>query len=49
MKNNKPIIDMKKALQEKEVMQKHFIREHGYRSSVFDILIEHFKGELKKK
>ena len=44
-----PVIDMEKALQEKETMQKHFVREHGYRSSIFDLLIEHFKDGLKKR
>lgn len=43
------MVDNEKALHEKETMQKNFIREHGYRSSVLDILIEHFKGELKKE
>lgn len=45
---NKPVIDMEKALQEKETMQKHFIREHGYESSVLILLIEYFKEQLKK-
>ena len=45
----KPVIDMEKALQEKETMQKHFVREHGYNSSVFEILINHFKEQLKKE
>ena len=49
MKNNKSIVDNKKALQEKETMQKHFIREHGYGSSVLELLIEHFKEELEKE
>lgn len=44
----KPVIDMEKALQEKETMQKHFVREHGYKSSVLVLLIEHFKEQLKK-
>ena len=45
---NKPIIDVEKALQEKETMQKHFIREHGYESSVLVLLIEHFREQLKR-
>lgn len=45
---NKPIIDVEKALHEKEVMQKHFVREHGYKSSVLILLIEYFKEQLKK-
>ena len=44
-----PVIDIEKALQEKEVMQKHFIREYGYTSSVFELLINHFKEQLKKQ
>ena len=46
---NKPVIDVEKALQEKEIMQKHFVREHGFRSSIIDLLIEHFKEQLKKQ
>lgn len=46
---NKSGMDMEKALQEKETMQKHFTGEHGYKSSVFELLIEHFKGELEKE
>ena len=45
---NKPVIDVKKALQEKETMQKHFVREHGYESSVLILLINHFKEQLKR-
>ena len=44
----KPVLDIKKALQEKETMQKHFVREHGYESSVFVLLIEHFKEQLER-
>lgn len=43
-----PVIDMEKALQEKETMQKHFVREHGYESSVLILLIEYFKEQLEK-
>ena len=46
---NESVIDIEKALQEKETMQKHFVREHGYESSVFVLLIKHFKEQLKKK
>lgn len=45
----KPVTDMKKALHEKETMQKHFVREHGHKSDVLDILIEHFKEQLEKE
>lgn len=45
----KSIIDMKKALQEKEMMQKQFIREHGHSSSVLTLLIEYLKRELEKR
>ena len=44
-----PVIDMEKALQEKEIMQKHFVREHGFRSSIIELLITHFKEQLKKQ
>ena len=44
-----PVIDMKKALHEKETMQKHFIRENGYKSDVLNILIEHFKEQVEKE
>lgn len=47
MKNNS-VTDIEKALQEKETMQKHFVREHGYESSILVLLIEHFKEQLKK-
>lgn len=47
MKNNS-VIDIEKALQEKQTMQKHFVRENGYKSSVLTLLIEHFKEQLKK-
>jgi len=44
----KEVIDVEKALQEKETMQKHFVREHGYESGILSILIEHFRGQLEK-
>ena len=46
---NEPVVDIEKALQEKETMQERFIRENGYKSSIFELLINHFKGELKKR
>lgn len=35
-------------LEEKEIMQKHFIRKHGVRSSVLDTVIEEIR-KLKKE
>lgn len=46
---DRPVIDMEKALQEKEIMQKHFVREHGFRSSIIELLITHFKDKLKEE
>ena len=46
---NKQIVDMEKALEEKEQMQKVFVREHGYPSSVLTLVIEHYSGESDKK
>ena len=46
---NESVIDNEKALQEKEVMQKQFVRKNGYKSDVLILLIEHFKEQLKKK
>ena len=43
------VVDNKKALEEKEIMQKQFMREHDYRSNVLDLLIEHFKEEVRKE
>ena len=43
------VIDNEKALEEKEIMQKQFVREHGYRSHVLDILIEHFEERIGVK
>jgi hypothetical protein len=44
-----PIVDMEKALAEKEQMQKIFVREHDYPSSVLTLLIAYFKGQIRKK
>ena len=46
---NEPVIDMERALREKEIMQERFVRKHGYESSILVLLINHFKGELKKR
>ena len=42
------IVDIEKALAEKKMMQKVFVRDYGYESSVLALLIEHFIGELEK-
>ena len=49
---NKQIFDIEKALDEKRAMQKNFIREHNYPSSVWTLVIEHLeriKGKGKWK
>lgn len=38
------ILNVAKALDEKEQQQKIFFREHGYPSSVLVVVIEHLKG-----
>ena len=45
----KGVIDNEKALEEKKIMQKQFVREHSYSSHVLDLLIEHFEGEIEKQ
>ena len=45
---NKHIIDMEKALEEKDQMQKIFVREQGYPSSVLTLVIKHYSGESNK-
>lgn len=39
----KQIIDIEKALDEKRTMQKTFICEHNYPSSVLTLVIEHLE------
>ena len=41
---NKLVLNVDKALEEKKQMQKIFAREHGYPSSVLEIVIEHLEG-----
>lgn len=41
---NKLVLNVDKALEEKKQMQKIFVREHGYPSSVLEIVIEHLEG-----
>lgn len=53
MKNNR-VIDVEKALTEKKAMQKVFVRDHSYPSSVLALVIAYFekgkrKGGEKKK
>ena len=43
----KPIIDVERALAEKEQQQKIFVREHGYPSSVLTLVIAHW-GDMKR-
>lgn len=48
MEKDKLEIDFKKVLEEKEIMQKQFVKKHGRKSYVLEILIKHFKEQLKK-
>lgn len=41
---DKFILNVDRALDEKRQMQKLFVREHGYQSSVLEIVIEHLEG-----
>ena len=38
------VLNVDKALDEKRQMQKVFFREHGYPSSVLELVIEHLEG-----
>jgi len=44
MIEDKMLLNVDKALDEKQQMQKIFVRENGYPSSVLEIVIEHFEG-----
>lgn len=44
MKEDNLILNVDKALDEKRQMQKIFMGEHGYPSSVLKIVIEHLEG-----
>lgn len=44
MKEDNLVLNVDKALDEKRQMQKLFFREHGYPSSVLEIVIEHLEG-----
>ena len=46
---NKEIVDMERALEEKKTMQKVFLREFGYPSSVLALLIAYFEEKKEKK
>ena len=48
MKTNQPV-NYEKALEEKKQMQKIFIRENGYPSSVLALLIAYFEERKEKK
>ena len=48
MKTNQTL-NYEKALEEKKQMQKIFIRENGYPSSVLALLIAYFEKERKKQ
>jgi len=45
----KMVYEQMTALEEKELMQKHFIRKYGVRSSILDVVIEVLKKEEKNK
>lgn len=45
----KQIVNIEKALSEKRQMQKIFIRDNGYPSSVLSLLIMHFEKEKEKR
>ena len=45
----KPIIDIEKALSEKRQMQKIFIRDNGYSSSVLTLIITWLEERKEKK
>lgn len=38
------VLNVEKALDEKKQMQKIFVNEHGYPSTVLEIVIEHLEG-----
>lgn len=38
-------VNFKQALNEKQIMQKQFIRSHGFSSSVLTLLIEYYGGK----
>jgi len=48
-KEDQLVLNVGRALNEKEQMQKIFEREHGYPSSVLEIVIGHLKGLGKGK
>ena len=47
MKKNEPVIDYKKAIHEKETMQKHYVRKNGCKSYVLSLVIEYLKKQWK--
>lgn len=42
--NDKLVLNVDNALDEKRQMQKIFVNEHGYPSTVLEIVIEHLEG-----
>ena len=44
MTTNRFVLNTEKALEEKRQMQKIFVRERGYPSSVLEIVIKHLEG-----
>ena len=44
MKEDNLVLNVDKALDEKRQMQKVFFREHGYPSTVLELVIEHLAG-----
>ena len=46
---DKPIVNIEKALNEKRTMQKIFMREHDYPSSVLALLIAYFEKQKEVK
>ena len=46
---DKFVIDVEKALDEKRQMAKIYERENGCRSTVLDLVIEHFESMLEEK
>ncbi|GAH25101.1 unnamed protein product [marine sediment metagenome] len=48
-KGKEGIVNVDKALAEKEAAQESFVRENGYESSTLTILIAHFKGEVDRE
>jgi len=48
-KEDQLVLNVERALDEKHQMQKIFLGEHGYPSSVLEIVIEHLEGLKRGK